>query len=109
MSQYSGRLRGEDENYLTDVNQMRKLGLGTTISKKTYWLASRSAQSNEEGSTFWINTNLGGSVQIIYILNNGHLDLGFGPYYLRAVFTLRDDVKITGGSGTSSDPYTLGI
>lgn len=30
-------------------------------------------------------------------------------YGLRPVFTLKEEVKITGGSGTKDDPYTLGV
>ena len=30
-------------------------------------------------------------------------------YGLRPVFTLKDEVKVTGGSGTEDDPYTLGV
>ena len=29
-------------------------------------------------------------------------------YGLRSVFTLKDTIKVTGGNGTSSSPYTLG-
>ena len=28
---------------------------------------------------------------------------------LRPVFTLKSNVKVTGGSGTSDNPYTLGV
>ena len=28
---------------------------------------------------------------------------------LRPVFTLKSNVKVTGGSGTSASPYTLGV
>ena len=80
---------------------------------KVYWLASRLIYTKDYYSSF--------DVRIVY--SNATLsDYGFiathsdGNNYLventaglRPVFTLKDTVKITGGSGTENSPYLLGI
>ena len=47
----------------------------------------------------------------VYNLNfSGTAGLGpGGTHDIRPVFTLKSGLKVTGGSGTSEDPYTLGV
>ena len=39
----------------------------------------------------------------------GYTYSGNDTHGLRPVFTLKSDIKVTGGSGTDEDPYTLGV
>ena len=51
---YSGRLKDEDENYLTDWNQMNSLTIRNIGDD--YWLASRYVSSNSNGSLFSVRS-----------------------------------------------------
>ena len=111
---YDGMFKDSDKNYLTDYNQMGNLGIQNL--RKNYWLASRNASA---GSFFTATT-----FNIYSINNSGQLStesticyfrtwIGGGcytySYGLRPVFTLKNGIRISGGSGTPSSPYTLGI
>ena len=50
MSKYNGYFKGEDNNYITDWNQMEKLGIRDI--NKFYWLASRYTVDGEANS--WV-------------------------------------------------------
>ena len=107
---YNGKFRGQDNNYVTDVNQMEKLNIAD-INKK-YWLASRMIDENFEVS-FFIYTVGGSLVETVLEcnicdINEFSTSTGSWNYGVRPVFTLNSNVTITGGSGTSSSPYTLG-
>ena len=115
MSGYNGQLRDQDYNYLTDWDQMKSLDIQNISAN--YWLASRYVYSDSNFSNF--------SVKIVDSIG----DLMYNPpgrylcrvqkfpygvyslsdtYGLRPVFHLKSGIKVTGGSGTSSSPYTLG-
>ena len=53
------------------------------------------------------------SNRAFYVNSNGHVNYNFvvynGQFAVRPVLYLKSTVKITGGSGTSTDPYTLGL
>ena len=109
---YSGKLRDTDENYQKDWTQMGKLGIRDS-SSNAYWLASRLVTpSTGSGATFSVRYAWGADYvdkKLIF----SHVTAGNDPYSkssaLRPVFTLKPEIKITGGSGTENNPYTLGV
>ena len=116
MSNYNGKLRDGDENYKADFDQMKELGL-LSASINSYWLASRSASSlYRSGTSFYllsVSASNGGkltSYRMCYIayLGEDYNDFGWHSEGLRPVFTLKPEIKITGGNGTKNNPYTLG-
>ena len=60
----------------------------------------------------WIITpRSGNSLNVFYVLSTGRVGISyaFDTFAARPVLYLDSMVEITGGTGTSSDPYTLGI
>lgn len=111
---YNGLYIQGDNNYETDFNQMKNLGILYETNDR-YWLASR--KSSQTNSTSGSNT----SFNIYYVtsanfVSNVCISIFYSDrsvshiqhtYGLRPVFTLKPEVKITGGTGTKNDPYTL--
>ena len=119
MKGHSGSFKNTDTNYNTDYNKMSSLGIKDCdgpISSATYWLASRIVKPNGSTScSFEIRCTgaYGASLssQQIVLINNNTTNNTKGyskTYGLRPVFKLKTNVKVTGGKGTSSSPYTLG-
>ena len=112
-SSYSGQLKDTDTNYEADFNQMGTLGIRKI--GKDYWLASRLVFSSSIASDFFVrNVSFSGSLgSISYYMcsvkSNGYPYGNSYSYGLRPVFTLKSGIKVTGGSGTSGSPYTLGV
>ena len=108
---YSGSFLKADSNYLTDYEQMKKLGIAS--SDKNYWLASRHVTSHNEDVYFDIYyMGTAGNLtneNLCYIYDTGTFSSNSFTHGLRPIFTLKPGIKVTGGSGTSDDPYTLGI
>ncbi len=111
MSSYNGKFKDTDTNYETDYNQMGTLGIRDI--GKFYWLASRKAQSSLSISAFGVRLVVtSGSLSNSNLCNvvNSSPEYSTGDGYgLRPIFTLKSTVKVTGGNGTESSPYTLGI
>ena len=68
------------------------------------WLLDHSPRSDD--STY--------SIYLFYIVGYGYIDCRYSTYAwsklnVRPTLYLKSNIKITGGNGTSSDPYTLGI
>ena len=113
-SSYSGKLRDEDDNYVTDYNQMGTLGIRNI--NKYYWLASRIVYSDSSDSNYYMRCVISGGVgdlgssyyPLCCVYSSGGVNSQSYSYALRPVFTLKPEIKVTGGSGTSSSPYTLG-
>ena len=110
MSVYNGKLRNIDTNYETDWNQMETLGI--RASNDFYWLASYDIHSDSYYSYFCVrgvasdgNFNYG---PMCTIWNTGDARSVSEDYGLRPVFTLKSNIRVTGGNGTKSSPYTLG-
>ena len=112
---YNGQFKDADEYYLTDYNQMSKLE-GVLDIGSDYWMASRYINSGEVYNDF---NHFG-----VYMYENGYglhyaylciVRSGIGAYAnsdsmgLRPVFTLNTGLQITGGKGTSDEPYVLGL
>ena len=72
--------------------------------KVNEWLLDHSPRSDD--STY--------SIYLFYIVSYGYIDCRYSTYAwsklnVRPTLYLKTDVKITGGSGTSTNPYILGI
>ena len=72
--------------------------------KVNEWLLDHSPRSDD--STY--------SIYLFYIVSYGYIDCRYSTYAwselnVRPTLYLKTDVKITGGDGTSSSPYTLGL
>ena len=114
-SSYSGKLRDIDTNYVTDYNQMSSLGI-LDIGYQ-YWLASRHVQTYPVSSIFnvWFIDaagKLGSSNDnhwMCFVNSSASTSAHRYTNGLRPVFILKPEVKVTGGNGTSSSPYTLGV
>ena len=116
-SDFKGKFKGTDQNYVEDYEQMQKLNCEDP-DRHGYALASRSVTERGDRVTFnvriingqgnyWANNNINAVNENpgygYEIFSNGW------KYYVRPVYVLKNDVKITGGEGTESDPYTLGV
>ena len=111
-SEYNGKLRDGDENYVSDLEKIKSYNR----SCRNVWLASRYVAYSEDSGriTFYISS-VGTSsskytVNEICIFGSSISDYSKSETMgICSVFTLKDNVKINGGSGTSGDPYTLTI
>ena len=107
-SEYNGTFKDQDNNYKEDWEQMKKLGIAFK-SSGAFWLPSRYTGG---GTNFAIYRHYGsgmGTQFLCNILSNGNVSLYRYSAGVRPVFTLKPEVKITGGNGTESSPYTLGV
>ena len=121
----SGKIKDKDENYVTDYNKMVDLGIEDIGTK--YWLASRfngefwNGQSScGFGITFMNASELIGldpigaaaNYPICYMSEEPGTTT---PYYasdgatygIRPVFTLKNTIKVVGGTGEPGDAYIL--
>ncbi len=111
MSSYNGKFKDTDQNYITDYNRMGALGIRDIDDY--YWLSSRMAYSTFSFSKLYMNVmNANGELSIFDLCNvyeSGDTPSYSYTYGLRPIFKLKPGIKVTGGSGTEEDPYTLGI
>ena len=112
MTDYNGIFKNEDENHLADDNQMDILGIEGI--DEYYWLASRGEVSSfSSRSTFTVRYAYpSGSIygkELLGVNSSGRAYSLGAANGIRPVFTLKPDIKITGGNGEESSPYTLGI
>ena len=110
-SSYSGKLRDTDENYKTDFEQMKKLSM--LDIGKDYWISSRYVNSQSNFSVFYVYViySDGGfqANNLCEVLSEGSIRANSFSRGLRPVFILKPTIKVTGGNGTASSPYTLGV
>ena len=103
--------KDSDEDYLTDYNKMTTFAIGAI--GEAYWLPSRSVSSSRTSTTLYVRVvGSGGNVSACYPVQLYRTSSNKGYSYingLRPVFTLKTNVKVTGGAGTSASPYTLGV
>ncbi len=119
--QYNNQLKNADTNSETDKNQLNKIG--SLKINDFYWFASRKINvstilhnielnversqkenywsSNEENTLIYFGIRSG---QAYFFTSQGAKTAGFRP-----VFTLKTNISIIGGQGTSDSPYILGI
>ncbi|MBQ7668496.1 MAG: prepilin-type N-terminal cleavage/methylation domain-containing protein [Clostridia bacterium] len=77
------------------------------------WLASRDLTTDSGTSIFNVrNLETSGSVTsyyLVYAFSNGSISTRSFSRGVRPVITLKSNIKITGGTGESDNPYTIGI
>ena len=105
----ANNMKGADTNYTTDQTQMKSLNIWKT--GENYWVASRYVYSFSSGCSFSVPVvDTGGSFYLNYLchVNTNGASLG-DPYTygFRPCFALKSTIKITGGNGTSGNPYTM--
>ena len=113
---YNGKFKGADENYDIDYNQLHDLNIAVLdkFTYERYWFASRDTyeQSHRTYDFYLLSagSDYGGAglTYLFYVYNDGETYNPRNTYGLRPVFHLKQGIKITGGSGTKTDPYTLG-
>ena len=107
-SAYDGKLRDGDNNYTTDDRQMTTLKIDGIGSE--YWLASRKVSEASDICTFGIRTMSESGLNSYIpcgVYSSGSIFSNGCTSGLRAVFTLKPEIKVVGGSGTFNDPYKL--
>ena len=102
-------MKGNDTNYTTDQTQMNNLNIWTT--GEYYWIASRDGYSVSSGCSFRVlyAASFGGlnSCELCDVSSYGFAYGHSQTNGLRPCFSLKSDIKITGGIGTSGNPYTM--
>lgn len=110
-SDYDKELKDSDTNYQIDWNQMKALSIESI--NEGYWLASRQVTSNSDESIFNVRNVLddGGLYLdgICFLYSDNTAGSHSCEIGLRPIFHLKSGIKVIGGKGTSSSPYTLGI
>ena len=117
-----GSYKNSDENYITDYEQMKKLGILSYDNNNGggYVLASRYIYETESYTYLGVRRvytydapDIRITNEIFIHINDNSFSEPFStrdfPENVRPVFTLRSNVRITGGTGTRTDPYTLGV
>ena len=108
---YNGIFKDTDNNYLTDWNQMNTLSIRNI--DENYWLVSRYVTYDSSGSSFRVrDVDTSGSLNrsdLCSVHSSGTAYSNSYTYGLRVVFTLKPDIKVTGGNGEKGSPYNLGI
>ena len=111
MSPYNGQFKNADTHYTTDWNQMGTLGIQNIGT--SYWLASREVTSHSVSSVFSARSvRSDGTLwdeAIILTYVDGIPFSETATCGIRPIFKLKSSIKVTGGNGTSSSPYTLGV
>lgn len=126
---YNGLFKSGDNNvwkainYETDVseggdyNKLRKKGMHTCYgqSNAVYWLASRfiDVTSDNQGTTYFnvyvVSSGRRTTTTLFRLPKYGSIVASTPTNGFRPVIRLKDSIKITGGSGTSGSPYTIGL
>ncbi len=102
-------MKDADTNYTTDQTQMNNLNIWTT--GEYYWLASHFVNSMSSGCILDVRSvNSRGyfySNFLCAVYSSGETNGYSHTNGLRPCFSLKSDIKITGGDGTSGNPYTM--
>ncbi len=108
-TKYNGTFKDSDENYKADDDQMTAL---RSHIENDYWLASRAANSSTFGGSHF-------SIRLVDEIGDVHIhilcEVNLDGYTransfnrgLRIVVRLKSGVKVIGGDGSESNPYTL--
>lgn len=102
-------MKDTDKNYTTDETQMKAANIWTT--EQEYWLASRNVDSGSFICHFTVRSlHTSGNLSFYSLCSvySGDSTDGYSSAAgLRPCFSLRSDIKITGGNGTEETPYTM--
>ena len=109
-AEYNEKFKDSDNNYLLDWNQMNTLGIYNLGNN--YWLASREVETYDNSNYFRIRlVHSSGTLysRDLFSVNSSQKISYSATRGLRSVFTLKEGLKVTGGSGTEDEPYNLGV
>ena len=119
MSNYNGTIKDGDTNREIDFQQMKNLEIAKSENKQTYWLASRGVWVQKPAETttpiyfivynVWEDTEEINDRNICYVTSNYLINTRSYSWGIRPVSTLKPEVKVSGGKGTSEEPYILEI
>ena len=105
----ANNMKAADTNYKTDITQMESLNILTT--GKNYWIASRFVNDSLSFCDLYVHRVMAdGNFSQMYLCRvKSDSAYGFSSttYGLRPCFSLKSDIKITRGNGTSESPYTM--
>ena len=112
MSRYDGTFKNADNNYATDYNQLRTLNIYD--AGRDYWFASRVINriayvTYATAFDIRCTSDLSGSGWPLCSLKSGGNDTYESAFGLRPVFSLNPTLQVTGGNGSSTAPYSLGV
>lgn len=101
--------KGRDANYETDKTQMENANIWITGEK--YWLASRYVWTNStfdfDCFMYGVDSNGLSYTAICDVELDGNTHSYSNTSGLRPCFSLKNGIQITGGNGTSEQPYTM--
>ena len=115
-AQYEGEngLKIGDENYLTDYNKMKAIGILATDTPADYWLASRFVEENSSRVSFSMRyVGRGGYLDrdyLCYVNSNANtFYYSTSSYAVRPVVTLSSGAlgDVAEGVGTRTNPIEL--
>lgn len=108
---WNNKFKDKDTNYTEDVNQLKALGLNVSSGYTWTWLASRDVYSDSDTTVFFVravgstgNTDLNG---LCYVHSNSIPTCISPSNGFRPVFLLSSNVVISGGDGSSENPYVI--
>ena len=105
----ANNMKDTDTNYETDKTQLESLNIW--ITSENYWLASRNVPSYSSICNFYVrNVFTDGYLSrnnLCVVYSDGRTYGYSNTLGLRPCFSLKSDIKITGGNGTSDEPYTM--
>ena len=114
-SDYIGLIYSSDYGYAsTDASCRQNLRSGLTYTNNAYSGTPTCKNNNWlfKGVWYWtISPDSSYADRMFYVYDGGDLNSGYALYRanVRPSLYLKQDVKVVGGTGTSSDPYTLEI
>ena len=112
---YIGLIFPSDYGYAsTDESCRQNLRSGVTYTNNAYGGTSKCKNNNWlfKGTWYWtISPYLPDAYNVFHTSGSGYLAISYALYRanVRPSLYLKADVKVVGGTGTSSDPYTLEI
>ena len=111
-SRDTGCQKWTDENYATDQTAMEAANIWTT--GENYWLPSRAVRSDPSDCNFYVRSvNTSGDFSHFNIFNlhsDGNAYSDITEYGLRPCISLKSDVKVIAGDGSSeATAYELGL
>ncbi len=106
---WNNKFKNSDTNYTEDVQQLNDLGLN--VSSGYVWLASRYVYFDSSGTGFGVrNVDSSGDAngRSLCGVNSGATTYSDAPSYgFRPIFFLPSNVVISGGDGSSGNPYVI--
>ena len=107
----ANNMKGADTNYTADQTQMKSLNIWET--GEYYWLASRDPDDDEDSYVCRFHVLYGGhksylfDAYLCHVVKTGETKGNLCTEGFRPCFALKLDIKITGGNGSSENPYIM--